>query len=69
MLEKPNKILKRILEEENITQKDFAEMVGQYKSRISDIVNERVENNFSYQMLEQWVGLLGYELVIEAKIS
>jgi transcriptional regulator with XRE-family HTH domain len=63
-MEKPNSILKKMLQEKEITQIAFAEMVGQSRQRINDIINERVEGNFSYRTLEEWAELLGYRVEV-----
>jgi transcriptional regulator with XRE-family HTH domain len=63
-MEKPNSILKKMLQEKKITQADFARMVEQSPARIGDIIHERVEGNFSYRLLEEWAEMLGYRVEV-----
>jgi tetratricopeptide (TPR) repeat protein len=60
--------ISRIFDERGWTQKQAAEFLGVTQPRISDLARARVEN-FTIDLLVDWLGVLGKQVAIEFKES
>lgn len=60
--------ISQIIEEKGWTQKQAAEFLGVTQPRISDLARARVEN-FTIDLLVDWLGVLGQQVSIEFKES